>query len=520
MNRFFRKSVCAILSVILLLSMATPCFAANEENPTIYVTGAQTNELCDVQGNQIYPIGADAMAIIKEAIGPCIEKLLIGFITDDYGDYAREFHSAMAPVFEKVKLDKNGEASDGSHPKNHWSTVNVPNKQSGYGMWDYRFWYDWRLSPVTTAEELKLFIDRVKETTKKDKVQLVGRCYGANVIQAYLTLYKDHALENVSDVAYYASSVMGIDFMSALFAGEVVLEDKAVAQFAEYYLENENVIEDPTTELLVFTLLELFNQVKVLGLGTDVLVKIFDEVKYDLLPIIIRDTMGSWPSYWAMVTPELYEKARDFIFSDCKDEYAEFIEKTDKYYYDVELNVEETIVELKNKGINFYNFAKYGFPEFPLYEGATQQGDSDTSLYRQSFGATSAPYGEILTEDYINSIVDKKYLSPDKKVDASTCLLPDTTWFFKNLHHNDFVILHDMTLDIMRYDLDAHGEKYPQFYNHDSGKLTPQEGTDEDATKAPSTPMSSFMRFLTALLNFLRNIFSGKFSFDGLFGDK
>lgn len=520
MKKTFKKSLCILLTVIMLMAVASPCFAANEEYPTIYVTGAQTNELLDAKGNQIYPIGADAMEIIKQAIAPCLEKFIIGFIKNDYSDYAQEFYNAMAPVYEKVKLDKNGEASDGSIPKYHWSTISVSDKKSGYGMGDYRFWYDWRLSPVTSAEELMHYIDRVTQATGKSKVQLVGRCYGANVVHAYLTLYKDHAANNVSDVAYYSSSVMGIDFMSALFSGEVKVDEQALTQFAEFYADSENIIEDPTTEILVFTILELFNQIKVLGLGTDVAEKIFDAVKYDLVPMVVRDTFGSWPSYWAMVTPELYVKARDFIFADCKDEYAKFIEKTDKYYNEVQLNIESTVRELKARGVNFYNFAKYGFPEYPLYAGAVQQGDSYTSLWRQSFGATSADYGKVLTDDYINAMANKKYLSPDKKVDASTSLLPDTTWYIKNMHHNTFSPLDNMTLDIMRNDYTVDSGKYPQFYNYENGQLVVQTDIDEDYNAKPDTKLSSLMKFLTAMFNFITKLFKGEISLEGIFTDK
>lgn len=519
MKRVSTRMLCLCLSILMIFSMAVPAFAANEEYPTIYVTGAQTNELVDAKGNTIYPYDVDAMEVIKQAIVPCIKELVIGFITDDYGDYAKEFYDAMAPIFEKTKLDKNGEASDGSKPKNHWSTVGVSNKKSGYGMGDYRFWYDWRLSPLTSAEELKGYIDRVREATGKAKVQLVGRCYGANVIQAYLTLYKDHAAQNVSDVAYYSSSVMGIDFLSAIFSGEMKFNDKAVAQFVEFYMDSENLIEDETTEILVFTLIELFKQVEVLGFGTDVAEKIVDEVKYDLIPLVVRDTYGSYPSYWAMITPELYTKARDFIFAEKEDEYAKLIEKTDRYYNEVQLKVKDTINELQIKGVNFYNFAKYGYPEYPLYETALQQGDSYTTLERQSFGAVASDYGKVLSQDYISQVKDKKYISPDKNIDASTSILPDTTWYIKGMLHNTFTPLDSMCLDIMRNDYTV-GDKYPQFYNYEDGKLTVQTEADFVAPPAQDNELSGLMKFLTALFNFLSKLLRGEISFDGIFTDR
>ncbi len=509
-----KKIISVILCLTLMFSLAVPAFAAPEEYPTIYVTGAQTNNLFNADGERIYPLDVDAMAILKESLGPCLKELALGYLKGDYEEYAEKLHSYVAPVFEDVVLDNNGEATDGSRPEYHSSTVAVSGKKSGYGMWDYRFWYDWRLSPVVTSAELKNYIDRVKDATGKDKVQLVGRCYGANVIQAYITLHKDHALENVSDIAYYASSVDGIDFMSALLSGDVSVNDKAVSNFVEYYIEHEELIEDNELGMLIYTLVELFQQVTVLDLGTEAVESLFNTLKADLVPRLVRAIIGTWPSYWAMVTDDKYEKARDFIFGDCKDEFAGLIEKADKYYYDVQLKAEDTILELQAKGINFYIFSKYGFPEFPLHEYALLQSDSYTTVKRQSFGATTAKYGEVLSDKYINGLADKKYLSPDYKIDASTCLIPERSWFVKNLHHNWFAELHDMTLEIMRYDMTVDNEKYPQYLTRlDDATLIPTVGTDTDYDKPAESPFASLMRFLTAFFNMIAKIFRGEFDF-------
>ncbi len=509
-----KKIISVFLCLTLVFSLAVPAFAAPEEYPTIYVTGAQTNDIHNAEGKKIWEPEADLMGILKEALMPCLEELAFGAVIGDYREYAEKVNSYVAPVFEEVVLDKNGEASNGSHPAKHSSTVAVSKKTSNYGMWDYRFWYDWRLSPITTAEELKLYIDRVISTTNKDKVQLVGRCYGANVIQAYITLYKDHAIENVSDIAYYASSVDGIDFMSALFSGQVVLDDKAVTNFVEYYLEHEGIIEDPTLEAFVYTLVDLFEYADVLGLGTDALLSLFNEIKSDLIPVLLPSIIGTWPSYWAMVTSDLYDDAIEFVFGDCKDEYKGLIDKTDEYHEKVQSCVNETILELQSKGINFYFFSKYGYPEFPLHKDALLQSDSYTTVKRQSFGATSSNYGEVLSEKYISSLKDTKYLSPDYKIDASTCLIPERSWFVKNLHHNWFAELHDMTLEIMRYDMTVDNEKYPQYLTRlDDATLIPTVGTDTDYDKPEEGRFTVLIRFFTALFNMITKIFKGDFSF-------
>ncbi len=510
-----KKIISLILCLILTFSLAVPAFAAEpEEYPTIYVTGAQTNDIYSAEGKKIWKPEADLMGTLKEALIPCLEELAFGALAGDYKAYAEKLNSYVAPVFEEVVLDKNGEASNGSHPRNHSSTVEVEKKTSNYGMWDYRFWYDWRLSPLTTAKELRDYIDRVIETTEKDKVQLVGRCYGANVIQAYITLYKDHAIKNVSDVTYFASSVMGIDYMSALFSGQVVLDDKAVTNFVEYYVEDEGLIENDILSAFVFALVDLFEQAKVLGIGTDALLVLFNEIKGDLIPMLLPNIIGTWPSYWAMVTPELYDDAIEFIYGDRREEYAGLIEKTDEYHEKVQSCVEETILELQDKGINFYFFSKYGYPDMPLYKGAANEGDSTTSVPRQSFGAECADYGETFSDEYINGLADKTYLSPDYKINAATALIPERSWFVKNMHHDWFGEFHDMALEIMRYDMTVNNDKYPQYLTRlEDSTLVPTTGPDADYGKPEESRAVALIRFLTAFLNLITGLLKGEVEF-------
>ena len=511
-----KKIIAVILTILMILSTSSLAFAYDEEYPTVYVIGAHKNEIFNAQGKKIYPLEADAKAIIKSAVVPCLEELAFGTAKGDYSELAKEIIQALYPVFGEVILDKNGDVSNGSYTMFYTSTENVEGKTSGYDVWDARFWYDWRESPIKTAKELKIHIDNVIAVTGKTKVQLIGRCYGANVIAAYLELYKDHAKKYISDVSYYSSSVMGIDFMSALYAGDIYLDDKAIDNFFDYYIENEDMIKDDEGASLVSVLVDILKEVKVLGLTGDKLLDFINVFKDDLMPAILRSTVGGWLSYWSMTTPEMYEKARDYIFNtdELRKEYAGFIAKANDFHYNVQLEVIDTMKELSEAGINFYNFTKYNFPEVPVYEGARAQGDADTTVFRQSFGATASDYNEVFSKEYLDAVSTEnlKYISPDKKIDASTCLFPERTWFVKDLHHDYFSPLQDMSMEIMRYDMTVDNEKYPQFLTH-TGKgdvvvneLIPTVGTDEDFDKPESNIFASLVRFITAVINYLTKL--------------
>ena len=86
-----------------------------------------------------------------------------------------------------------------------------------------------------------------------------------------------------------------------------------------------------------------------------------------------------------------------------------------------------------------------------------------------SIGATCSPIAETLGDGYKQANIDcgHNHVSPDKKIDASTCKYPEYTWFVKGNPHNKFnapyrefitwAILFDGQPTVHS------NEKYPQF---------------------------------------------------------
>ena len=81
-----------------------------------------------------------------------------------------------------------------------------------------------------------------------------------------------------------------------------------------------------------------------------------------------------------MVTEGNLEKAISFIFGGCEDEYAGFIAKVREYHDTVQATHIDTVLEMMDKGVRYNIFAKYNFPEMPLYAGAAIQSDGDTPI--------------------------------------------------------------------------------------------------------------------------------------------
>lgn len=511
-----KKIISVLLSLVLMLSLSAPAFAGEyDEKPTIYVLGARVMSLYAADGTKIFPVeDGDLGDIISEYLKPCLEELAKGILTRDYEKWAEKFHEAVMKGFDDIALDGSGEVTDGSHAEfeyNHY----LPKKSSNYQVYDYQLCYDWRESPIKTAETLKRYIDDVKEATGESKVNLIGRCYGANVVQAYLTLYSEHAIANVDDVAYLSSSVLGIDCLGAIFSADIELEPKAVNNFVDYYMENGDLIEDSEMKELIMSAVDVFEYISVLGLTLDVCELFIDEVKDDIFPRVLLDTFGGYVSYWSMVPAEKYEEARDFLFKGLEDEYAGFIAKCDDYHYNVQLKAEETLKSLEAKGIDFYMVSKYDFPDVPVFEGATGLADGYTSVKRQSFGATCSEHAEVLSDKYIRSLDDTKYLSPDLQIDASTCLFPETSYFVKGIFHDTFpYAINKFAIDLMNNEATVSGGEYAQYmlYHGWSDPLTPIEGPDESESKKDEPMQNMFIRFFKSIFKLFLKLLKGEIS--------
>ena len=134
-----------------------------------------------------------------------------------------------------------------------------------------------------------------------------------------------------------------------------------------------------------------------------------------------------------------------------------------------------------------------------------------------SFGATTSSVYETLSDDYIAKRVAEgkgKYISPDKQIDASTCLFPDLTWFIKGSSHSNWTTYElKMLYDICSSDRQLTFDDFPysQFmvYNTEEDLLFPM--TEEncntefwDADPDVYTPKTIFDKIRVAINSFVR----------------
>ena len=158
-----------------------------------------------------------------------------------------------------------------------------------------------------------------------------------------------------------------------------------------------------------------------------------------VIPDVMRACYGTFPAYWAMVSADRFEEARDYIFAGVEDEYAGLIQKINHYYETVGSKLTSMYKQMEADGVHVSIVAKYGFQLYPIVYNADLQSDMLTTCKQQAPGTTTAPIGKKLSDDYIAQAKANgtdKHISPDLSIDASTALFPDTTWYVQNLNHD------------------------------------------------------------------------------------
>ncbi len=533
-----KKIIAIILTVIMLMAVAVPgmsAFAADKV-VTVYLEGYGSG-LFDENGNRVFPTDYDIMGNLTAVLEDLLKDLGAGMLFGNYDAYCDRLYNALAPAFAEMKLDSNGECTDengnayygrGFDPTTSYERANT--NISGYC---YRFDYDWRLSVEYNAELLEQYVLNVMSRENAQKVNLVGRCLGGNIVSAFLENASEETLSKVNKAVLYIPSTLGVDFISALFSGKIVLHPDAVDNYVKYSLAGNDIIGEGQDDSLIqalITIVEFVNEIYVLGFGMDVVEGIVEAVKENALARILRDSYGSFPSFWAMVCAEDVEDAIALVYNtpELQQEYAGMIEKIRSYHQNVQLNAKETTLECMEKGIDVMIISKYNFANFPLSDNALLQSDSTASTTATSFGAVTSNFGETLSKSYLNSMseADRKYLSKDNMIDASKCLIPEKTWFFKNLYHDVFPPSVDKVIDTF---LKAENmtintyEEYPQFIKYDEATDTfsPVEGLDDGdiiERGTVETKLSAFMRFITLIVNFFRKLFSGELDLGNLLG--
>lgn len=532
-----KRCISIFLSVVLIFSLMMPAFSwvdANETKsqiPVIRISG-DGEPLYDSEGNKIFHYrdvanlvsgnGADNSELLKSMAESLLPALAKGLATDNWDDLYAGLETEISKLFANSLLDENGNVPNNSglaqkridemERKRH----NSQKGSKGYFAWnDYWFRYDWRLDPMEIADDFNSYIKDIKKSTGCEKVGIMATCLGTNVVMAYVAKY---GVEDIQGIAMDGSVVGGAEILSEVVCAKFDVDPAALMRVlrdveALGLFSLDEFIEE-TIDMLVQTgLLE--------GVISTTENIFYDKLVKGVTSALALSTFYTWPNYWACVSPEDYESAKYYVFgeegSEKRIKYAGLIEKLDNYDREVRKKIPELIQKIKDGGANFGVISKYGFQIIPICANSDAVSDQFASVKRSSFGATTSNVYETLSDEYIAQRVAEgkgRYISPDKLIDASTCICPDNTWFIKGSSHSNWnsyelKILYDVSTADRQLTVDDF--PYSQFmvYNTEADTLAPM--TEEncntenwDADPDVYRPESFFDKLRVAIKSFVR----------------
>ncbi len=398
--------------------------------PTVIVPGigqSKTVQL-DEKGNIIrtsWPLEIDMEQLKKKLIPPAARMLLL---RHDLG-FAKKLRSALCEALDPLKCNPDGSQKNNikvvsynysiaecSAEEKHYIKRMVPYERfTDLVGEDHVFYFSFNPfgRAYETVELLHDYIAMVKEKTGHDKVNLIPISLGGTIATAYLDKY-------VSDGDIHR--VVGI---VPAYNGSTVFPD----------ILSKNIDLDNYEELFI-TILGKGDGGKLIALLKKVPKKLVKLYINTILDAFIETVLLNSPMMWGLLPAEkYYELSRRFI-SDRQHE--QLLARTADAWR-VRSDFPALVRKAKEYGTEIFSLCGYNIRLFAVASGHVSS-DLIVDTKSASMGAFCAPPGGTLGDGYVqqNTCCSlHNHISPDNAIDASAAALPDTTWFYKNMEHED-----------------------------------------------------------------------------------
>ena len=466
--------------------LVDPGWAVDREHPVIIVHGIGQSEVFEYDDDDItkklvdgepvtgWPISIDTDGLIPKLIFPLLASLLLQndiFLTKTIRGAVKDLIPTMKMTDEgrpvrNMRVEAlhrfNGEDKDPTS----LADLNDEAKAQAYKhipMQDmtaiigeqnmYYFAYDSFGNLGDIVDDLYGTIQDILDKHNTDKVNIVPISLGGTIMNGLVDYYKDEGIAaQLNNVVYVIAALDGSSMAGDLFTGKLAVDNENL------YRNLIPSLVEGWTGYLINVVLRLFPK--------RLLMKVLDAV----IESVLGDVVSNVTMLWALVPSKDYETAAEMWLDD----KPEIKKQTDKYYK-AQKNSQANVKALRAAGVNVYAIAEYNIKMYPFVPSAfTENSDVLLQLSSPSMGATYGYVDTPLPADYVPKKPGYMSTAIDGGiVDASTCALPDHTWFFKDQNHertgrSDVVMGLTMRLSCSAEEnLDVHTLKdtWPQF-NH------------------------------------------------------
>jgi len=403
------------------------------------------------------PEEREAGTIHTDGILPSLKWVALGGARSlrqrDWTPFAEGLGQVMYALLGHLRVDEHGKSVEpiGSHWVIDGEQVKT-HKQTP----EFWFRYDFRMDPFELAAQLHEFIETLCRKTGHSRVAITGHSEGANVVMTYMSVYGTKRLETV---ILANGGWQGLTLAGQLFAGQLALDPRAIANLIAD-MDSGNGVVRVLAELLYASHLLDFTP----ALGEFLAGNLMDPLfQTTLVPLLC-----TMPAVWAFVPPEYYEEAKKVLGDDPK--YGELKAGADRFQREVMVPGPALLKKARANGVKVAVIASYQWAPIPVTKDSFYHSDRLIETARAAGGATIAPFGQVLPPG------NSKYRSPDSIIDASTCALPDQTWFVKYNWHNPGCLedLRQWIIHSKRYPSVFSNPDFPQFLQRtEDGKAVP-----------------------------------------------
>ena len=536
------------ISILLVALLLCSCFASAGAvfNPTrtapmpVVLLAGDGNDIYDENGNKA-PKFSDVISglfsgketdaeeedndNLKQSVANVLTPFVLGIISGNYDEYYAKLEQEVTELADLIRMDENGDPRYGTDIsaadyESNRRGMTTPNRKTAYDYTEYHFWYDWRRDPMAVADELDAYIEGVCAMTGFDQVGLSGRCLGSNFVLAYLAKYGDKG--RIAGLGLDAGMMDGEDPVSEAISGKFKTDGDSVNRFITDMEAFNGLSIDPVIKEVV----DFLEHAQILtAVSAAVKMDLYDKVVEGVTSALALSTMFTMPAYWSCVSNRDYDDAMLYVFgpegSEKRQQYAGLIEKIEAYHNTVGLHVHDLLKAYTNNGMKIGVVAKYGIQMIPICESRNLVADNLVSVKNASMGATTSMVYNTLSNDYIAQREAEgkgKYISPDKQIDASTCLFPDSTWFIKGAEHADWTDAENAILcTVITADTQLTVDDFPytQFMVYDNDAKTMSAMTDENESTENWTAddptvgnqhLHKVFRFLLSFFPILRRV--------------
>ena len=325
----------------------------------------------------------------------------------------------------------------------------------------YFFSYDWRLDPLEHADSLQDYIRNVQSQSGKQKVILAACSMGGVVAMAYLSKY---GTRDVQTLILDNTAFQGITMVGEMFCKDYAVDKDLTIEYALQFTQ--------MPEQLKSFIRTAVSRSRAADRLVDFAGTLLDKTKDQTSAEVLYPLFANMPGMWSFVNAQDYERAKQTALDSHKN--SELIRKIDAYHYGVQARAKQILQKAVNQGCRIAITANYGKYAIPLTKSMRVCDDYliDTAL--ASGGAVCADVQQTLPENYVQKC-DRKHnhISPDRVIDASTCMFPELTWFVRDMGHLDYPYRSegmDFLMWLIRMDTQytiRTSARYPQFMKYD-----------------------------------------------------